>query len=86
MRNALMDWISIHTTPRIVIALLLLVGCVLVAAACCIIVLYPNFSDKNPIYLVLLTGLGIFNYGTHKLRVNALLRELRHIVHKDGAP
>lgn len=86
MRDALMDWISIRTTPRIVVALFLLVGCGLTVAAGYILALYPNNSHKTPIYVVLLMGLGFMGSAVHMVRVNDLLRELRHIVHKDKTP
>ena len=84
MRDAVRDWISIHTTPRTVVGLLLLVGCGLVVAAVCILVLYPDFTDRNPVYYILAVGVFMVAYGKHKQGVNALLRELGHIVDKSG--
>jgi len=64
------------------IAALLLIGCLLALTACGLLILYPAYPDKNPIYFVLLLGLFMVGYAGHKRRVNALLRDLRRLLNK----
>ena len=82
MRDVLSNWIRAHTTPPVLIATLLLVGSLLALTACGLLILYPAYPDKNPIYFVLLSGLFIVGYAGHKRCVNALLRDLRRLLNK----
>jgi len=86
MSDTVKSWMLAHTTPRIVIGLLLVTGIILVAAASFIIALYPEAGDKNPMYYVAMLGLFIVGYAAHKRRVNVLLRDLSDVIDKGKKP
>ena len=82
MKQRVSNWISVHTTPMVAVASLVVLGVVLILASVCILLSYPNANDKNPIAFVLVLGFVLLGYGAQRWRRNALLADLDKIINE----